>query len=255
MSLANPYQWSRVPSFKEVIGRSHDVMIKLYSDPEWRERAKAETLAQARDSDFLDGDIDGYYQRTSVDETVHHQALQGLSIADLAAERGMDPLDLMLDLALEDDLATRFSTFPGWTETSSPSWSPIPHGARRPRRRGARRHALRLVLPHLHAALLGARAKALTLEEAIWRMTGQPAELFGLTRRGTLQPGKVADIVAFDPETVGETPLKRVYDFPAGGERLVSDGVGVAHVWVAGVQTFRDGEAIEDAYPGAVVSD
>ena len=55
----------------------------------------------------------------------------------------------------------------------------------------------------------------LSLEEAIWRMAGQPASLWGITDRGTIEPGKVADMVAFDPDAVGETRFERIYDFPA----------------------------------------
>jgi N-acyl-D-aspartate/D-glutamate deacylase len=93
-----------------------------------------------------------------------------------------------------------------------------------------------------------------TLEEAIWRMTGQPADVWGMTDRGLIKEGYVADLVAFDPETITETRFERVYDFPAGGERLISRNEGIQHVWVGGVAIKQDGKELEGVAPGQVVN-
>jgi len=93
----------------------------------------------------------------------------------------------------------------------------------------------------------------LTLEEAVWRMAGQPAQLWGITDRGTIAPGQAADLVAFDPDTVGETSFERVFDFPAGGDRLISRSEGIEHVWVGGTAIRRDGVEVEGAAPGRLV--
>jgi N-acyl-D-aspartate/D-glutamate deacylase len=95
---------------------------------------------------------------------------------------------------------------------------------------------------------------ALTVEEAVCRLAGQPAEIFGLTNRGFVKPGLAADLVAFDPATVGETDFERVYDFPADGDRLISRATGIAHTWVGGVPIVTDGVFLADAAPGEVVS-
>ena len=86
-------------------------------------------------------------------------------------------------------------------------------------------------------------------------MSGQPAALWGLTDRGIIAPGKVADMVAFDPNTISETPFERVYDFPANGDRLVSRSKGIEHIWVGGVATRRDGVDVEGASPGSSCHD
>jgi N-acyl-D-aspartate/D-glutamate deacylase len=85
-------------------------------------------------------------------------------------------------------------------------------------------------------------------------MAAQPAALWGITDRGTIEAGKVADLVAFDPDTVSETPFERLWDFPADGDRLISRSTGIEHVWVGGTAIRRDGRAVEGAYPGVVVS-
>ena len=51
-----------------------------------------------------------------------------------------------------------------------------------------------------------------------------------------------ADLVAFDPATVGCTPVERVHDQPGGADRLVVGSTGIEHVWVNGVPTRRAGE-------------
>ena len=60
----------------------------------------------------------------------------------------------------------------------------------------------------------------LPLERAVYKLTGEPARVFGLADRGTVEVGKAADLCVFDPDTVDPGPLRRLYDFPANGERL-----------------------------------
>ena len=63
--------------------------------------------------------------------------------------------------------------------------------------------------------------KALSLEDAVWRLTGHPHEAFRIPERGLVQEGFLADLVAFDPDTVGTTPVERVHDQPGGTDRLL----------------------------------
>src|SRR5262249_59800509 len=66
----------------------------------------------------------------------------------------------------------------------------------------------------------------LSLEEGVRRLTGQPAEVFGLTDRGRLAPGLAADVAIFDPAAVGCSPLRRIWDFPGGADRLAAAASG-----------------------------
>ena len=76
---------------------------------------------------------------------------------------------------------------------------------------------------------------AITLEQAVHQLTQRPADIFGLKDRGRLAVGLPADIVVFDPATVGASPLERVHDLPAGEDRLISRPLGVKAVIVNGV--------------------
>jgi N-acyl-D-amino-acid deacylase len=255
MSLLNPYQWSRVPAFKEVLGRAPDVKAKAYRDPEWRTRAKQQTDALAVETDFLDGDIEGYFRRISVAETGRHQDLIGVPIAELAQQRAAHPLDVMLDLALEDDLQTRFRHLSRGTYDELRDLVTDRRAVLGAHDAGAHVDMLcDSCYPSYTLRYWVREERAMTLEEAVWRLSGQPATIFGIPDRGTIAPGKAADLVAFDPARVGETPLRRVYDFPAGGDRLISENVGIEHVWVGGQLVRRDGAPVEGAYPGTIVS-
>ncbi len=87
----------------------------------------------------------------------------------------------------------------------------------------------------------------------MWRLTGQPASVFGITGRGFVRAGGVADLVAFDPATVGVGRRRRVRDLPAGAERLVVDSEGVELVLVAGEAIVQDGRPVDGAAPGRVL--
>ena len=73
-------------------------------------------------------------------------------------------------------------------------------------------------------------------------ITSRPAEVFGIVGRGRLAPGLAADVVVFDPDTVGDGPLQRVYDFPGGADRLISEAEGIEAVIVNGKIIRRGGE-------------
>jgi len=82
----------------------------------------------------------------------------------------------------------------------------------------------------------------LSLERAVWMLTGRPAEVMGITDRGRLQPGLAADVVVFDPDTVGAGALRRVHDLPAGAARLIADAYGIDAVIVNGTVVRAHGE-------------
>ncbi|MGE3776180.1 MAG: membrane dipeptidase, partial [Pirellulaceae bacterium] len=85
--------------------------------------------------------------------------------------------------------------------------------------------------------------QVLPLEQAIYKLTGLPAENLGLRRRGKLEPGYFADVVVFDPRTVQD---HATYEQPH------QYATGVRHVFVNGEQVLRDGEHT-GARPGRFV--
>jgi N-acyl-D-aspartate/D-glutamate deacylase len=93
----------------------------------------------------------------------------------------------------------------------------------------------------------------LTLEEAVRRLTSDPADLFGIRDRGRLLPGQAADIAIFDPATVGSSNRgERRYDLPGGGKRMVMPSRGVQYTVVNGAVTYAGG-ALTGVARGAVL--
>ena len=97
-------------------------------------------------------------------------------------------------------------------------------------------------------------------ETAIRKLTGVQADLMGFADRGYLRPGAWADVVVFDPATVGPGDVRRVRDFPGNAERLTADApTGITHVLVNGAFIRRDGAMVDMASdvqargPGQVV--
>jgi len=195
------------------------------------------------------------FSQASIQETEAHPELVGRSVADVAEERGVEPFDLMADLALEEGLRTRFRMVLANHDEEELA------DLLRDRRcllglSDAGAHASQLCDAGFSTHLLGhwVREKGvLSLEEAVWRLTGHPAEVFGFAGRGRIAEGAVADLVLFDPATVAAGPLERVWDLPADADRLICPSVGVEHVWVRGRAIRRDGKPVDDAYPGALL--
>jgi N-acyl-D-aspartate/D-glutamate deacylase len=94
--------------------------------------------------------------------------------------------------------------------------------------------------------------QALDLEFAVWRLTGHAADVFRIPRRGRIAVGNYADVVVFDPETIGAGAATLVADLPGGSARLTSDANGVQHVFVNGVETVTDNEST-GAVPGTII--
>ena len=90
------------------------------------------------------------------------------------------------------------------------------------------------------------------LERAVQMITDDPARLFGLRERGRLAEGYHADLVLFDPETIGAGDATLVYDLPGESPRLTAEARGVVQVLVNGVVTVRDGKQTGEL-PGTVL--
>lgn len=94
--------------------------------------------------------------------------------------------------------------------------------------------------------------KLLTLEQAVQQFTTVPARLVGIRERGELKLGHHADVVVFDPMTVGCGPVHTRHDMPAGAGRLHAEAIGMKHVIVNGREILRDNEFL-GAFPGKVL--
>jgi N-acyl-D-aspartate/D-glutamate deacylase len=183
------------------------------------------------------------WDRVHVIESAHRAAEQR-SIGELAREAGKDPLDYMLDLALDEDLNTVFSALLlNSDEAEVGKMLRHPNSLVSLSDAGAHLTFFNDAGFGLH--LLGHWVRergVLTLADAARRLTSHPAGIFGIQERGVLQPGYHADLLLFDPATVNRGAKQRVFDLPGGHPRLTTPAIGVVGVWVNGVRLT--GEAL-----------
>lgn len=168
----------------------------------------------------------------------------GRNIADIARERGADALDTFLDLAIEDNLAMQFNYI-----LFNADESRIPELITDARTMiglsdgGA--HVDSICDAGYATYLLGTwvrERKAMTLEHAVKRITSEPADFFGISKRGRIAPGMAADFAIFDLATVGSDVTGTMrQDLPGGGRRLVMTARGVEYTIVNGEVLFEHG--------------
>ncbi|WP_454689137.1 N-acyl-D-amino-acid deacylase family protein [Achromobacter aloeverae] len=184
------------------------------------------------------------------------KAMEGKSIADIAAILKQHPLDALLDIALAEDLKTEFTAALLNSEDGEVAkLIGDPDTLITLSDAGAHVSLFCDAGFGLHLLSYWTRDRAVfPIEEAVRRLTSQPADLFGIADRGRLRPGYAADLVLFDPQTVGRTRSYRKTDLPGNAHRLVTDGVGVRGVWVNGVQVVDNaGAPIASVLPGEVI--
>ncbi|MGZ4681839.1 MAG: N-acyl-D-amino-acid deacylase family protein [Acidimicrobiales bacterium] len=249
MNLIEPFTFNTRACFAELMDRPIDERVAAYRDPAWRARARDELSARG---------LPVNWAALSVAESPGRPDLVGRLVVDLAEERGITPLDAMLDVALEDDLRTRFNSVLANNDPEGIAWLlPRDHVLLGLADSGA--HVSQLCDACFATDLLGNWVRdreVMPLERAIHKLTAEPAGVYGLDDRGVVAEGKAADLVVFDPETVAPGPLRRVRDFPADGERLTADApVGLTHTLVNGTPIRLDGVQVDtsDRRPGVVI--
>ncbi|HEY7519758.1 MAG TPA: amidohydrolase family protein [Methylomirabilota bacterium] len=176
------------------------------------------------------------------------------SIAEIARERNCDPVDAMIDLALERDFdAFFFQPIANEDQDVALELMRYKHAVVTFSDSGA--HVSQLMDSSLQTHLLAhwvREKQAFTLEEAVRMLTLVPASYWGFADRGLLREGMAADLVVFDPETIAAEMPEVVNDLPAGARRLTQRCRGIAATVVNGETVLRDGKPT-GALPGRLL--
>jgi N-acyl-D-aspartate/D-glutamate deacylase len=255
MNMVEPFTLNTSPVFAGLMAGSLDDRVRAYGDPVWRQ--------QVRDA-WASGPQGGLPPRWETYELMESKAnpdLVGRRILGVAEERGVDPFDLLLDLAIAEptlkDIRVKAVVA---NDDESGVRTLLQEDGCTLGLSDAGAHVSQLCDAPLATDLLGrwVREKGvLSVEQAVHKLTQVQAELFGFAGRGVLTEGFAADIVVFDPDTVAPGPLRRLNDFPAGAERLTADQPeGMRHLFVNGTPVIDDGELqakAVDARPGQLV--
>ena len=249
-NLRNPFLFGSMNSIKPAFGdKSVEAQKEFYAGSEFRRTFEAELQRRAILHDIWD--------RATIKEAASPalKSAEWRSISELARERMVNPVDLFFDLAIQDDLNLVYmmplldiNEERVVRKFSDPrTMIGISDG-------GA--HVDMLCNAGYPTYLLGyfARDKqAITLEHAIKRITSEPANFFGMSDRGKLQPGMAADITIFDFDRIGSPERPEIrHDFPGGGRRLVTQADGIEYTIVNGTVLYES-RRHTGALPGQVL--
>ncbi len=255
MSFLNYCGLNLMPGWSDVLSLPVAERMVRLQDPEtqrWMEaRANSDEAGMFRRL----ADFSGYVIGDTY--SPQNEGLRGKVVRDIAAARGTDPFATLIDIVVNDGLRTVL--WPSAPDDDDAHWALRTEVWKDPDvmlgGSDAGAHLDRMVGASYPTQLLADCLRGrhlLTMEQAVQAMTDDPARLFGLTGRGRLEPGCCADIVLFDPETVGAGPAALVDDLPTGAVRLTAGSTGVARVLVNGVTTVVDGAAT-GALPGVAL--
>jgi N-acyl-D-aspartate/D-glutamate deacylase len=255
MSLGTFCALNLIPGWGEVLGLPVPERIAQLRDPGVRagmlRRADSKEAGVFRRlADFGRYVIGDTYSKENA-------GLTGRVVRDIAAERGQDPFQCLVEICANDELRTVLWPMP--TDNDPASWAlraeTWQHEDVLLGGSDAGAHLDRMCGAPYTTRFLGdcLRGRRLVpLEQAVRMLTDDPARLFGLRERGRIAEGWHADLVLFDPERIEAGPATLVHDLPGASPRLDSRAVGVVSVRVNGVETIRD-DQVTGAVPGTVL--
>jgi len=252
-TLASAYPFYSHPAFDPIKAYDRDQLKTVFRDQSFRNALRAD-LRNPRPGTVFQGNWDCVVVAAPVKP--ENAGLANRSIADIARVTGRDPLNVLLDLGLEENLDTgligRF--FNAVDDGVEPL---IKHKAGVIALSDAGAHLVYLCDAGFGLYFLGHWVRergAFDLAEGVRRLTSHQAGLYGIPDRGSIAVGACADLLLFDPTTVGISAPRRVSDLPGGGARTLRNPVGVHGVFVNGVRVFDGKEyARRDQGPGRVL--
>jgi N-acyl-D-aspartate/D-glutamate deacylase len=244
-----------IPGWGEILNRPLPERIDKLRDPEVRahllERANSpEAGVFRRLANFGRYVIGDTYSDANA-------GLKGRTVKDIAAERCREPFDTLAEIVINDELRTVLWPMPN--DNDPDTWSLRRQAWQEPDvmlgGSDAGAHLDRMAgapFPTRFLADAVRGRRLVPLERAVQMITGEQAEAFGLRERGFIRAGYHADLVVFDPQTVGSRDATLVQDLPGNAPRLTAGSTGIVRVLVNGVETVRDGAATGQR-PGTVL--
>ena len=247
--MRSPFAFAAFPAWKRLfVDTSKEAQKAVYRDAAFR-KAFREDLKNP--TSFAD------WARITAHELKNGKLKhwEGKTVAEIAREQGKDGVDALLDLTLEDDLENEF-TVQSWNTRIDRMTELLGDKSVLLGLGDGGAHLDMLCDSGYPTYVLGTwvrERKVLTLEEAVRRMTSDPADFFGITDRGRIAPGLAADLVLFDSATVGMAArAERLHDLPGGGKRMVKRSSGIEMTLVNGAVTWEKG-ALTGAAAGRVL--
>ncbi len=252
-TLKSAYPLEGLTAWQPAMALEGGDLKALYAGPDFRQAVRDELKAPAGVRLF-----NGEWDKLELTGAAldRNRDLEHQTVDKLAAADGKDPLDWMLDFAIGEDLESVFTAVLLNSDEDAVGRI-LRHPAASLGLSDAGAHLTFFCDAGFGLHLLGRWARdlgAMSMPEAVHELTGKPAAIYRIPNRGYVREGHAADLLLFDPKTVGRGPKRRVFDLPGGAARLTTEAEGVHGVWVNGRKVADAGGVIEtDARPGRVL--
>jgi N-acyl-D-amino-acid deacylase len=252
--MRNTQTFRGLPVWHPICLSSPEDQLKAYADPEVRKKLHEEAV------EFKGGPAIGIcstwwdYMVVQTAVLEKNKWMEGKTLGEIAKAQGKGIIDCLCDLTIEENLDT------GWLHgennvddaavaqilTYPNAVIGLSDGGAHVQFQSGFGFSTRLLAEWVR------EKQIMSLEKAVRRLTFESASIFGLYDRGLLQPGMVADIVIFDPDTVKPLPLETVYDFPAGAKRIKEPAQGI-HMTIVNGQVLMENGKHSGNLPGRVL--
>jgi N-acyl-D-amino-acid deacylase len=253
-TLKTAQHFDAMATWKNVMLLPLDLRTQAFRDPETRAKLHREAVETPMDTNRA-GDFTRRWDLQFVFKPAlaKNQHLRGKSVAEIAREQGRDVLDVFLDLSLEENLETEFERHEvNSDEAAMTALLTSPYTVIGQSDGGA--HVVFRTDYSYSTYLLShwvREKEIMSLEDAIRKLTFVPASLFGFSDRGLVRPGLAADLMVFDPDTIGPLEPGEAHDLPGGARRRKQLAKGIEWTLVNGQVLIEKGEHT-GVYPGKV---
>jgi N-acyl-D-amino-acid deacylase len=252
-TMGNAYPFYSHSAFDPIKAYSPEQLKAVFRDPSWRAKFR-ENAKNPRPGMIFQGNWDRVM--VAVAQKPANAKYVNRYLHEIAKAENRDPLDIMLDLSLDENLETAFlGRFLNVGDDGVAKL--LKHEAGVVALSDAGAHLIYMCDAGfgLHFLARWVRERGdFDMVEGIRRLTSHPADLYGIQNRGRIALGAQADLLLFDATTVGVSPAERVADLPGGGRRTIRRPTGVHGVFCNGVKTFDGKDYVKHARgPGHVL--
>ena len=250
-NLKNAQVFDDLPTWKQVLFAPLEQRMEIFRDPQARQKLRYEAVENHGRSRFSRRWDLVYLIRAATEK---NKPLEKKNVAEIAKLQGKEVLDAFLDLSLEENLETLFQT-----SSNNGDENAVGEIIKSPftlvGQSDAGAHLIYDAGYGYATRLLGHWIRdrgVMSLEEGVRKLTFMVASIFGIHDRGLIRSGQAADLVLFDPRTVGDCEPEIANDLPGGEKRLVQKASGIKMTVVNGVVLTENGRHT-GALPGRVL--
>ena len=252
MSFETRLPFDKFPVWKEFREQSLAEQKAGLQDPAMRARLVESASASHQESQGVGAEM----RRPDYNWLLVMDTIEGphRTVADIAEEMHMDPVDAMIEIVLQNDMKVFFRQ-PLFNENQDHVLEMMRHPRSVVTFSDSGAHVSQIMDSSLQTHVLAhwvREENAFTLEEAIKMITHDTGSAWGFDDRGLIKEGMAADINVFDPDTINPLMPEVKHDLPTGARRLVQKAEGISATIVNGVVLMRDGEHT-GTYPGKLL--